>query len=646
MRVHKSHARNIAMTHMGGEVFTVNEEASDNAVLWGELFGGKERKFLRELLSSQTVCFTLKDTYQIFVRTLFHSQAFVNNNAGSGMRRAGKFVLFLHSLDGDLTSGWTWAKFIRPMYRNKFSIVLVDLPGFGKSMVSQTSYVKPSRWKEFDFHIISKILEELGIPKCHICAVGSGCGILVNMLQRAPHRLEDEHFMFNAELDRDELFAHVGIDPEPGAPAGWQERVRERQQKALTDLMRKTGVKLWLAFDRGVSYGTDDRPVNEKRKENWKRQYDTHTMFTIAARNQFVGSNTVITEVMRADICDAQFGQQVKVKGLIPSRNLKASLAKYLAKQNNAKWAANFTPHHKKQINERFRYAQLRTRAIGSEYDFGDSDSDDGGVLDDMHGAARDKLNAEESKARKDQDLALLSHSLQKATGTDIVKLQEVELSRQTSPVSRPNTTTTFGSGGQSLALMDGGAPQALLDGDPTMKELDVNLKSSDDHSMWLEFQRTKRALEDRMKRSRSSFDDKHQSKRLSNELERSLFHSSSASAVGNTKMESGLLSSSNFARQLLKSRGARPETGQPLPPSTKHREEFDWTLAPFEHDLSYGVRNMFMQAFENSVQSFKDEEDARVARHKNFHVRRGFHRASAQSFQSRNSRPSRAPSE
>mmetsp|Transcript_113094 Transcript_113094/g.205658 ORF Transcript_113094/g.205658 Transcript_113094/m.205658 type:complete len:724 (-) Transcript_113094:26-2197(-) len=711
MRAHKSHARNIAMTHMGGEVFTVAEEPSDNAVLWGELFGSKERKFLRELLSSQTVCFTLADTYQIFVRTLFHSEAFITSKNGAGMRRAGKFVLMLHALDGDLTSSWTWAKFIRPMYRNNFSVILVDLPGFGKSTVSRTSYCPISRWKEYDFHIISKILEELGIPKCHICAVGTGCGILVRMLQRAAHRLEDEHFMLNPVLDPDELFAHVGVQPGRGAAvqqsdplevkmmvlivsknnssvldalksdeqvgcfvdqltwpdsigegrdgarlvcrpeqrdriaiylrehgalvqgetlklrhmnpchilvtdeflpvveqlidalprnvrgklehgeevkipsskgeqAGRQERKREDQQKALMDLMRKTGVKLWLAFDRGVSYGVDDRRINDKRSGNWKRQFDTHVMFTSAAKNPFVGKNTVITEVMRADVCDAQLGQQVKVRALIPSRNLKASVAKFFTSQNDAKWAENFTPHHKKQLNASFRHAQLQTRALGSGMDFGDSDSDDG------------------------------------------VQSRQAPLALENGTAGRGAQTA-----GQRalLALMPPGEAQSHT-------ELAL-MGDSHSHETSPEFLRQKRTLEERMRPSPTA--DSRNRSSSGSRAQRSMFHSTSDSALGKSKMESALLSGSNFARRLLKSRGARPETGQPLPPSTKHHEEYDWSHAPFENDLSYGVRNMFMEAFEASVKTFKEEEEARVAHSKVFAVRTGFHRASARSLAS-----------
>lgn len=560
-------ARSIAITHMGGQVFTVAEEPSDQSVLWAELFGTRERKFLRELLTSKIVNFTLQDTYQIFVRVLFHSQA--NLNAASNMRRGGKFVLMLHSLEGDLTSSWTWSKFIRPFYRHGFSVLLVDLPGFGKSTVSRMAYCPTSRWKEYDHHIISKILEELGIPKCHICAVGTGCGILFRMFQRAPHRLEQEHFLLNPELDRDELFAHVGIDPPPGAPPGWLDRVREKQQKACMDLMRTSNAKLWVMFDRGISYGTDDARQNELHQGNWQQQYDTHVLLTNAAKNPFVGANTVITEVMRADICDARLGQKVEVRALIPSRNLKASVSRYFAKVKNVKWAELFVPQHKKRTNLNWRNA----------HEIQQSDDDD-----------------------SDEDLGASRQSSQLAS--------LVPPMAHTSKL--PQT--------RALALM------------PPPDDSIVEHRSSTTVGTDLdpEFLRIRRALEERMDLQKERMDLTTAASNAESSKTRStrtgkLFRSKSETSTRDTKKESALLFGANFARKLLKSRGAT-SSGQPAAQTRRKKDEIDWSQAPFEHDLSYGVRKKFMDAFENSIVTYKEEEQARIDKHQAFKIRTAVH--------------------
>lgn len=104
-------ARKVNVTFTGGDVYIAAPQISDMAVLWGEIFGSKERKFLRELLSEATLCFSLKDTYQIHVRTLWHAGHMTSAlQLATGMRRKGMFALLLHDLVGDLTTSWTWTK--------------------------------------------------------------------------------------------------------------------------------------------------------------------------------------------------------------------------------------------------------------------------------------------------------------------------------------------------------------------------------------------------------------------------------------------------------------------------------------------------------------------------------------------------------
>merc|ERR1719316_1317208 len=141
------------------------------SVLWGEAFGSKERKFLRELLTSETINFSLKDTYQIHVRCLWHPGAMgTAMNMATGMRRQGRFALLLHDLKGELTTSWTWAKFIRPLYRKGFSILAVDFPGFGKSSVAQVPSCPSSVWQGAEAHVVSKIMEEMSVARCQMLA--------------------------------------------------------------------------------------------------------------------------------------------------------------------------------------------------------------------------------------------------------------------------------------------------------------------------------------------------------------------------------------------------------------------------------------------------------------------------------------------
>lgn len=180
--LHDAMSRKYDVCHIGGEVFTSFAEPSDRSALWGELLKEKERVFLRKELQTETVCFTVESTFQISVSCLWQPEA----KQASGHRH-GRFAMLLHSLQSPLTDAWVWIKLGRPLYKKGFSVIMVDLPGFGRSKMNMNASVKPEEWWSQDWHLICQIVDELRLPATHFVAIGAMCSTVLKIMMRSPH---------------------------------------------------------------------------------------------------------------------------------------------------------------------------------------------------------------------------------------------------------------------------------------------------------------------------------------------------------------------------------------------------------------------------------------------------------------------------
>lgn len=504
-----SNARKVHVTQTGGDVYIVAGVPSEMSVLWGEMFGAKERKFMRELMVSQEICFSLRDTYQIFIRCAWHTASLGVPGADGRrdpLRKQGRFALLLHDLVGNLTTSWCWGKFVRPLYRYGFSVLVPDLPGFGKSSVAQDCSCPVSRWQPQQSHVIAKIMEELSVTKCHILATGHTCGILLNVLQSAPHRLCGFHVLINPVFDRMALFDHVGIDPPPGAKAGWREVIKQKQMTALVDLLRTTGVRLWCIFDRETRYrGLNElkgKPPSKALQRDWDMASDTFEMLSMASKNEFVAVNLKVTEITKNDLCEASAGKKIPTSLLVPSRHLKASVARFLADYEKKPWEHLFTPNH----------MSFGKKTGGAA----DDDDDEDNVVGSVPKAFAEK---HDHLGHRHDDLALLPSRQGMASSSSL--------------------------------------PALAVKNIPSREEREA----ADDSRM--------------------------------NQISQ---HSLSAAA--------------KVAGQQLRSTGSSALGGKKVENYNNNTQlSMNWTKVPFEGDLSYGVRKMFLDAFEASVDTFKDEQ-------------------------------------
>jgi len=338
----------------------------DKAFIGSDLFRKREREFLGMKLISRTVDFSLQDNFQIHVRTLWQPEAENLHPADTGpdngyikvlAGRRGRFVTLLHSFHEPLTNSWSWVKFVRPLFRRGFSVVLIDLPGFGRSTVAQMALCDPGRWKAWDSHVIAKVMEALRISKTHIIACHESCGIVFRMMQRVPHMLEDGHLFYNPILDKADVvpvhgklypfnqnggltqtrLGHFknGTDKEsvhvesstPGV------KIEASIKTNFFQLIVCSGAKIWANFDRNL-YGDPSRSDLVKRTEG------TYTAFLAASKDSILFKQATVTDISREDVVETAAGTSL----LFPSKYFAASVAEFLSSNGNRPEEQQFIP--------------------------------------------------------------------------------------------------------------------------------------------------------------------------------------------------------------------------------------------------------------------------------------------------------------
>lgn len=303
-------ASKVHVTHLGGEYFTAIQEPSEVSVLRSKLFTDGEEAFLRGTLTSQTLCFSVKDAFQIHVRLLLQPKAAAamgkGKRPGRGQSRQ-KFAVCLPALEGDLTNSWAWAKMARPLFQLGVSVVLVDLPGGGTSSCGQRVHCSPGVWRAQAAEIICKVLEELCIRRCHLLLLGASSMVLVQMLQTAPHLLEKEHLLHNPVFDQDDLLPQLGQSASGKAGTGPQEA-------ELVRLLRG-GVRLWGTYDEDGAGNCRVRSA---------------VSCLLKASEALRKAQITVAEVCKWDICPASVGPSIAVRVLVPSREYKRTAAKFL----------------------------------------------------------------------------------------------------------------------------------------------------------------------------------------------------------------------------------------------------------------------------------------------------------------------------
>jgi hypothetical protein len=166
-------------------------EHSDTAILQSNVFEEEERNFLVESLQTQVAEFSLVSNCRVYTRTLEH-----RNTTGTGSVKGPEWVVLIHDYK-KYTTSWTWVRFAIPLYKRGFNVMLVDLPGFGKSGISGQVRQSPEKWANVDAAVIVNVLAEFRISKARIIALGESAGIWKNLTLKYKHALAKVNVLVN-----------------------------------------------------------------------------------------------------------------------------------------------------------------------------------------------------------------------------------------------------------------------------------------------------------------------------------------------------------------------------------------------------------------------------------------------------------------
>jgi len=305
-------SKRLDISHVGGEVFTSMDDPSDRATLWGEMFKEKERQFLRQALVTETVCFSIKSTFQINVRCLWQKEAQLNR-PGSHTRQ-GKFVTLLHGYDHPLTSSWTWIKLAPALYKKGFSVILMDLPGFGSSKMNMDPAVRLEEWVHEDWHIICQALDDLRVSASHMVALGSTCQAILKIMQRSPHSLKRETIFLEPKVNVDECFADIAGAPPPGAGKNWKTIMRKKHRECLEKLLKSTKLRIWCF--------TDKARMNQEI-------FDFQSLLADSASHPVLRLRVCIQDLDKTDLCRCRMGAELNVSFIFLAKQLVTSIVHF-----------------------------------------------------------------------------------------------------------------------------------------------------------------------------------------------------------------------------------------------------------------------------------------------------------------------------
>lgn len=290
------------IVHMGGEVFASMDEPSDKSVFWGELFAEKERLFFRKELTTEIASFSIKDTFQMSVRCLWQPAARTKHG-----HRPGTTIALLHSLEFPLTNSWTWVKLARPLYKSGFSVIMIDLPGFGRSKMNMDPAVKLEEWQHQDWHIICQTLDELRVHDCLTMCIGQICGTILRILMRSPHSLGKEHIFLEPKIDPAEVLGDMAGEPPPGAGSNWRAIMLQKYKESMEKILRSSKARVWSMHDQGKLTRT---------------VFDTQALLADTMQHPVLSQRTLITQLSKEDMCCCHIGAKLPFSFLYPRKDL------------------------------------------------------------------------------------------------------------------------------------------------------------------------------------------------------------------------------------------------------------------------------------------------------------------------------------
>lgn len=149
------------------------------------LFSEKEEEILVKNLQIE----------KIFIKTSFHSYL-MNTRVLKPSSKAPKSILFLHG-HGDSPSWRSWIKLAIVFFELNFNCFLIDLPGFGHSLVDDEEGVSFKTWQDDGVELYKLLLEKLSVEKVFVIARCGGAALTIRTICKYPELFENSHIFHN-----------------------------------------------------------------------------------------------------------------------------------------------------------------------------------------------------------------------------------------------------------------------------------------------------------------------------------------------------------------------------------------------------------------------------------------------------------------
>ena len=180
---------------------TLSVEPSDLTMYMSPYLTDFERRFFIDNMVVKSIEFSGTGNAQIFCRVMMHDQAKSSGNQmlPSRIARGSETVLCLHAFH-KMTTSWCWIKLATTLYRQGFNVILMDLPGFGRSSVGRDIRCSVGSWRKWEVQIFTTFLAEMKIPRVNILSCYETASVFLTILLNAPQVLSRNHYLHNVCL--------------------------------------------------------------------------------------------------------------------------------------------------------------------------------------------------------------------------------------------------------------------------------------------------------------------------------------------------------------------------------------------------------------------------------------------------------------
>lgn len=286
-------------------------EASTASILWAELFTEKDRSFLHQHLEEGNLSFGAKDTFQLEYRIAWNAEA-KKQIRERGETKDGRLVILMHGYSGRITNSWGWIKMVRSLWKQNFTVCLLDMPGFGRSSVNMRWNTPQSEWLHMDAVILAKFINGMNFRKSvSFIAYRESCASVLKLCLDSPHLVGQRQLLVDPVFTLDDIFP---IEAPYGAQMDWFRDKPGKQAIAMDRMMGRNRMNFWICFT-----GT---PGSEAALDAFQ--------MVVAARPH-LGMRISITHLTKEFISEARAGSKVSTELLFLCKYIKDRFALYVA---------------------------------------------------------------------------------------------------------------------------------------------------------------------------------------------------------------------------------------------------------------------------------------------------------------------------